>query len=97
MNAFIIYDVSTKSKEVKDKLVLMGYWNSWKATSNANIYYLPSNSLWKPDCELAQAKRDITNVIAALNAEDPNHPIILQRCIILSVNPWEGIEGVAVI
>ena len=92
MNALIIFDISARESEVKSSLRQIGYWNSW--TFNSTEYHLPKNTFWKPGCELVQAKSDIQNIIANLNRQG-GVQIILQRCIIVSVNPWEGIIGSA--
>ncbi len=94
MNAFIVFDVSVKSGEVKNGLIVKGYWPSWSSPETRKSFHLPVNCLWKPNIELAQAKIDIQNVISTLNLLTPNAPpIILLRCITLSVNPWDGFEG----
>lgn len=93
MNAFVAFDVSNRLAEVKNSLKVMGYWESWSA--GGVIYNLPQNTLWKPDCELLQAANEIKIVISNLNLQNPQ--IILQRCIVLSINPWEGITGLPLV
>lgn len=93
MNACVIFDVSVRQMDVKAALKQMGYWASWSGAGT--IYNLPSNSLWKPNCELKQAKNDIQSIIANLNLGNPVNPIVLQRCVVLQVNPWEGFPGEA--
>ncbi|MFZ6024242.1 MAG: hypothetical protein ACOYVG_07270 [Bacteroidota bacterium] len=89
MNAFVVFDVSDKLAEVKAGLKQKGYWSSWIAKSGT--YYLPANSMWKPDCDLQQAKKDVEDVVRRVTGN--GSMISLQRCIVLSVNPWEGIVG----
>ena len=93
MNAAIVFDVSSDITTIKSRLKDMGYWGAW--TSNGITYSLPNNSMWKPNCELLQAKNDIMNIVTTLNiGKLPVDSIILQRCIVFSVTPWEGIEGI---
>lgn len=85
MNAVAIFDVPiAQTQPLRDRLKLMGYYDSWLA--NGVTYYLPNNSLWKPNCELKQAKSEIESLTASLNFQ-------LIRCVVLSVTPWEGIVG----
>lgn len=93
MNAFIIFDVSRKNADVKASLKLMGYHAAW--LSNGHTYYLPHNSMWKPNCELAQANNDLIDSISKINnrTENIGNPITIDRCIVLSVNPWHGLQG----
>jgi hypothetical protein len=92
MNACIIFDASGRLTEIKTSLKSKGYWASW--SGNGLTYHLPQNSLWKPNCELSQAKSDIIGIIAGLNLQFPGENIILKRCIVLPVNPWDGIQGI---
>ncbi|HMH21347.1 MAG TPA: hypothetical protein VK563_06210 [Puia sp.] len=86
MNSVIIFDVpADKLVILKSSLKAMGYWERWQG-NEGKIFYLPNNTLWKPNCELKQAKNELENLIRTLD-------IPLQRCIVLSVNPWDGIEG----
>lgn len=91
MNAFIIFDVSRKNEDVKASLKLMGYHAAW--VSNGHTYYLPHNSMWKPNCELAQANNDLIDSITKINTRSENSPIVIHRCVVVSVNPWHGVQG----
>jgi hypothetical protein len=85
MNAVLIFDVPVaRLDEVRNGLKNMGYYDSWLA--NGQSYYLPSNSMWKPNCELSQAKSDLVSLTSARGIQ-------LVRCIVLSVNPWQAIQG----
>ena len=93
MNSCILFDINEATSldavvmALKDK----GYWNAWG--TDGKIYHLPSNALWKPNCELSQAKMDLMEAIESLNHKAPSSNIELKRCIVLPVNPWDGIEG----
>jgi hypothetical protein len=88
MNAVLIFDVpADRLNEVRNGLKTMGYYDSWMA--NDQGYYLPSNSMWKPNCELPQAKSDLVSLTTARGIQ-------LVRCIVLSVNPWQAIQGAPV-
>jgi len=94
MNAYISFDVSNRAEVVIARLRAMGYYNAW--VSKGVTYFLPSHSLWKPNCELSQAKNDLVNLVNTLNVEMPNSQIVIQRCIVLSVTPWDGLTGSAI-
>lgn len=93
MNAYITYDLSNSGqKEVKDGMKKIGYADRWAA--NNTTYYLPNTTLWKKDTELAQALNDIKAVVAKANEGRPvGNKILLERCIVVSANPWDGIAG----
>lgn len=91
MNAVLIFDVSQEQQRIKEKLTQIGYYNRW--TSKSSSYYLPNNVMWKPNIELPQAKKDLETIVATVNNET-NLNITIQRLIILSSNPWDGIEGI---
>lgn len=95
MNACIIFDVSAKQEEVIRKLLPQGYWRSWLNATTSKVYNLPSNSVWKPNIALSEAKIDLSKTLAELNKlpENISNPITIKRCIILPVNPWEAFEG----
>jgi hypothetical protein len=93
MNLVIVFDTSVREEEVKKEMIAIGYLNYWY-TSNTNLKYeLPHNTLWKSNIEMRDALNDIRNVINNINLRQ-NNSIILQRCIVLSVTPWDGIPGV---
>jgi hypothetical protein len=94
MNALIIFDVSRELEVVKNTLIVQGYWPRWSNNPSGEIFHLPKNVVWKPNCELRQAKQDIITIISNLNIARQANPIQLLRCIVLSVNPWDGIAGV---
>ena len=85
MNALIIFD-SANNAAIKSQLSTLGYYSQWVA--NNQNYILPNNCMWKPNCELSQAKRDIQSISQSLGFMG-----LLHRCIVLSVNPWDGIPG----
>lgn len=91
MNAVITYDVSVRQTEVKVEMLKRGYYDAWMA--NNLRYVLPNSTLWKKDIELAAAKEEIISVISSLNREVGKAEIKLERCIVLSVTPWDGIPG----
>lgn len=91
MEALIIFDVNTGNNEVKIGLRNLGYHSAWVNTNNKITYYLPDNTVWKPDIELSVALTDVQNVIKDLNNKGGN--IILQRCIVVSAHPWDGVPG----
>jgi hypothetical protein len=93
MNACVIFDVASRHNDVKLALKGRGYLDVWGG-ADGNIFRLPSNALWKPNCELSQAKAELQNVVNMLSSESPATPIILLRCIVLPVNPWEAIPGI---
>ena len=91
MQALIIFDVDHGTEEVTTKLRNMGYYTTWITSNTKERYYLPRNAVWKPDVELNVALKDIQNIIRELNNIGRN--IALQRCIVISANPWDGISG----
>lgn len=94
MNILITYDVSDRQTEVKQKMLETGYYDKWAA--NEKTYYLPQSTLWKKDVtDLKTALIDLRKVIENLNLYRTNQPLIeLRRCIVVSANPWDGIEGI---
>ena len=93
MNSFIIFDVNSRTDELKALLRTRGYYTQWAASGNT--FNLPANSMWKLNCELSQAKSEIQSAINSINANG-GEPIILLRLIIVSNNPWDGITGQSV-
>jgi len=92
MNAFITSDVSGRQGEVKSAMLANGFHDYW--TANNQTYYLPNTCLWKPDSELNAALLIMQQVIQNLNWNQPIHnQIRLERCIVISATPWDGIPG----
>ena len=91
MNAIIIYEISARKDEVKTQMVTLGYYARWSA--NEIIYNLPSQAIWKPNIDLKAALSEFQGVIKRLNAIPNANIITIERCIVLSVNPWEGMVG----
>lgn len=92
----IIYDVNTRKSEVREAMISSGYYKYWyieDANKNSIKYYLPENSVWTKDVEFKKALEDINRVIERLNNDTTKSKINLQRCIVLSVTPWDGIVG----
>lgn len=88
MNVIVIFDVQTgQAAALKDGLRALGYYDSW--ATEGKTYFLPANAMWKPNWELGQAKVDTQRLATSLY-------IALLRCIVLSVSPWDGIQGTAV-
>lgn len=95
MQALIIFDVNDNNTEkVKAALKNKGYYTVWITTDIKITYYLPNNTVWKPNIELSMALKDINNVIEDLKKSGNN--IILQRCIVVSASPWDGVPGVPI-
>lgn len=95
MNVLITYDVSQRQSEVKQKMIELGYYDRWSAFDK--IYYLPQTTLWKNNVlDLKTALADLRKAIESLNLyRSAQQPLIeLKRCIVVSANPWDGIEGV---
>jgi hypothetical protein len=89
MNSVVIFEVPQHQiQTLRNQLKGIGYYDSW--LGNQIQYFLPNNAMWKPNCELKQAKSDVERLSTANN-------IPLLRCIALSVNPWEGITGSPVV
>jgi hypothetical protein len=89
MQALIIFDVNTRNTEVKQGLRTMGYYGAW--VTDKVTYTLPNNVVWKPDIELSAALKDLQNIINDLNNRGIR--INLERCIVVSAHPWDGIPG----
>jgi hypothetical protein len=92
MNAVITYDVSERQEEVKAEMLKRKYFDAWR--SNNVRYILPNSTLWKLDIELSAAKEELQTVISSLNKEAGKKEIVLERCLVFSVNPWDGIPGI---
>ena len=94
MNSVVIFDVNIRHQEVKNAMMALGYFAGWNA--NNNLYYLPHNTLWRLNIEQANSLAEIQGVIVRLNSTVGAQQIVLQRCIVLPVNPWAGIQGVPI-
>lgn len=95
MDSFISYDINIRHTEVKHEMLDLGYFDKW--TFDNKTYHLPKTSLWKKGRELNDALKDIQGIIIKLNSgKSTSDKIILERCIVTSVNPWAGIEGIPI-
>jgi hypothetical protein len=94
MQVIITYDLNTGHSEVKAHMKSKGYLSAW--SYNDVNYYLPNTTLWKKDTELSTAKKDLEETKTYLN-QTPQFQflqIIIERCIVTSANPWDGIPGI---
>ncbi|MBS1777819.1 MAG: hypothetical protein JST70_00745 [Bacteroidetes bacterium] len=93
MNVFITFEVSDKQDMVRTEMINKGYYSNWFDSNvpQKRKYELPINCVWKPNVELAAGKTDIEQIIAQLNSQ--GHNIILKKLIVLSANPWLGLES----
>lgn len=91
MNVLMLYQVSSREDEVKRELQTKGYFDGWSA--NNKVYDLPKCSIWKPNIEFKNALADIREIIGQLNLRrSGGQPEIqLEKCITVSVSPWDGI------
>jgi len=94
MNAFIIFDLNNPAEQplVVQELARVGYTQSWSA--NGRNHFLPLNCVWKPNTELNSAYQDLANVVTRINAARTigvMAPIRIERCVVLSANPWVAI------
>ena len=92
MDAVITYDINKRHAEIKSEMKKLGYSDKW-VIDKKTTYYLPNTTLWKENTTLAKALDDMKSVIAKLNKTNILNPIKLQRCITLSADPWNGIQG----
>jgi|ERR1700757_2023216 len=93
MNAVVTFDVTENSEEFIKRMKGIGYYNAWVSTINGTKerYNLPKSMLWKPDIALKNAKEEVNKIIVSMQAEAIS--IKLERCIVLSNSPWDGIHG----
>jgi hypothetical protein len=94
MNSVIIYEVSENPEIVKRDLLSQGYFDSWYVPTEPNhqSYYLPYNTVWKPNVEINIALTELNRILENINRTRIS-PIRLIRCIILPSTPWGGIHG----
>ena len=99
MNSVIIFEVSSKEEEIKRILISKGYYNAWTTTNEfgqKTRTLLPSNAVWKPNTNVADALVEIQQIIQLLNSDPVNslNPRIeLKKCIVLPSAPWAGINS----
>jgi hypothetical protein len=98
MNSFVAYDIEgNQDAQIDAAMIDIGYWTRWRRSNAGDVFYLPRRCLWKPNNELKTAQADILRIIETLNTGIPEtspNRIKLLRCVVLSVDPWEGIPGI---
>lgn len=92
MDALMVFQVSSNTAEVANAMRGAGYHSAW--SSNNKVYNLPDNCVWRPECELEVAKKDLIAMIEKMNASASQNPkITLTRCVVVPSNPWAGLES----
>jgi hypothetical protein len=93
MNAIIVYEISPSEREVevKAQMTNLGYYVRW--SSNEKIFNLPKQTIWKQNIELKAALIEFQGIVTRLNSIPNTSMITIERCIVLSVNPWDGLVG----
>jgi hypothetical protein len=84
MHVLITYDVSDKHSEIIKAMRAKGYANTW--SSDKVPYNLPESTLWNNDKTVAEAVKDLQDIVSELDVE-------LKRCMAVPANPWAGITG----
>ena len=93
MNALLIFEVSRRSHDLHERLLIAGFIDTWNI--GVSVVNLPTSAVWMPLMHShSEAMRIFDGVISELNYDQPPQNVIaVRRLVVVDFSLMVGIPG----